>query len=197
MSMVSGPRVPASSRAALAMSRLRQGARTPAQPGWPAQVDGLKLRDYQGDYEEYLRKNEQEAEVMADKASKARELEKSQIKSKSKVRPQAGTRGQALRAPGRADSQACPAARRCPRRRRRASRSRRRSHLPAISRRASPRRTPGGGRSGRRGAGCEGRVLGLAGVPSAAALAHTLENLEAEVPTAPFLAQGPVWLASF
>ena len=48
-------------------------------------MDGHQLKDYQGDYDEYLRKNDEEAEIMADKASKARELEKSQIKSKSKV----------------------------------------------------------------------------------------------------------------
>ena len=50
-----------------------------------AQVEDSQLKDYQGDYEEYLRKNSAEAEIMAGKAAKARELQKSQIKSKSKV----------------------------------------------------------------------------------------------------------------
>lgn len=50
------------------------------------QVEGCKLRDYGGDYELFLEKNSKEAEKMADKATKQKELQKSQIKSKSKVR---------------------------------------------------------------------------------------------------------------
>ena len=48
-------------------------------------MEDSQLKDYQGDYEEYLRKNSAEAQIMSDKAAKARELQKSQIKSKSKV----------------------------------------------------------------------------------------------------------------
>ena len=48
-------------------------------------MEDSQLKDYQGDYEEYLRKNSAEALIMSDKAAKARELQKSQIKSKSKV----------------------------------------------------------------------------------------------------------------
>lgn len=44
------------------------------------------LRDYEGNYDRFLEKNEGEAEVMAEKQAKKRELEKSQIKAKSKVR---------------------------------------------------------------------------------------------------------------
>ena len=51
------------------------------------QVEDRQLKDYQGDYDEYLRKNSAEAQIMSDKADKARELQKSQIKSKSKVGP--------------------------------------------------------------------------------------------------------------
>lgn len=51
------------------------------------QVEGCKLRDYGGDYELFLSKNASEASVMADKAAKQRELEKKQIKAKSKARP--------------------------------------------------------------------------------------------------------------
>ncbi len=54
--------------------------------GW-AQVEGCTLRDYEGNYDRFLEKNEGEAEVMAEKQAKKRELEKSQIKAKSKVRP--------------------------------------------------------------------------------------------------------------
>ena len=49
------------------------------------QVEGCKLRDYEGNYERFLEKNEGEAEFMAEKEAKKKELEKSQIKSKSKV----------------------------------------------------------------------------------------------------------------
>lgn len=44
------------------------------------------MRDYEGNYDRFLEKNEGEAEVMAEKEAKKRELEKSQIKAKSKVR---------------------------------------------------------------------------------------------------------------
>ena len=50
------------------------------------QVEGCKLRDYGGDYELFLEKNSKEAKTMADKEVKQKELQKSQIKSKSKVR---------------------------------------------------------------------------------------------------------------
>lgn len=45
-----------------------------------------KLTDYEGTYERFLEKNEAEAEVMAAKEQKKKELDKSQIKAKSKVR---------------------------------------------------------------------------------------------------------------
>ena len=48
-------------------------------------MEGCKLRDYEGNYERFLEKNEDEAEVMAEKEAKKKELEKSQIKAKSKV----------------------------------------------------------------------------------------------------------------
>ena len=54
----------------------------------PLQVEGAKLRDYEGSYERFLEKNEDEAEVMAEKEAKKKELEKSQIKAKSKARTQ-------------------------------------------------------------------------------------------------------------
>ena len=44
-----------------------------------------KLTDYEGTYERFLEKNEAEAEVMAAKEQKKKELDKSQIKAKSKV----------------------------------------------------------------------------------------------------------------
>ncbi len=50
------------------------------------QVESCSLHDYEGNYDRFLEKNEGEAEVMAEKESKKRELEKSQIKAKSKVR---------------------------------------------------------------------------------------------------------------
>lgn len=50
-----------------------------------AQVEDCSLRDYEGNYNRFLEKNEGEAEVMAEKEAKRRELEKSQIKAKSKV----------------------------------------------------------------------------------------------------------------
>lgn len=49
------------------------------------QVENCKLRDYEGDYERFLEKNEAEAEVIAEKEAKKKEIEKSQIKAKSKV----------------------------------------------------------------------------------------------------------------
>ncbi|KAI3431868.1 hypothetical protein D9Q98_010619 [Chlorella vulgaris] len=48
-------------------------------------VEDGKLVDYQGDYELFLEKNEVEAEVMAVKEEKAKEIEKSTIKAKSKM----------------------------------------------------------------------------------------------------------------
>ena len=49
-------------------------------------MESCSLRDYEGNYDRFLEKNEGEAEVMAEKEAKKRELEKSQIKAKSKVR---------------------------------------------------------------------------------------------------------------
>ena len=49
------------------------------------QVEGCKLRDYEGNYDRFLEKNDDEAEIMAEKEAKKKELEKSQIKAKSKV----------------------------------------------------------------------------------------------------------------
>ena len=57
-----------------------------ADAEWVLQVEGTKLRDYEGSYERFLEKNEDEAEVMAEKEAKKKELEKSQIKAKSKAR---------------------------------------------------------------------------------------------------------------
>lgn len=48
--------------------------------------DGL-LTDYEGTYARFLEKNESEAGKMAVKEQKKKELEKSQIKAKSKVTP--------------------------------------------------------------------------------------------------------------
>lgn len=48
-------------------------------------VQGGKLVDYQGDYELFLEQNEEEAEKMTEKEDKAREIEKSTIKAKSKM----------------------------------------------------------------------------------------------------------------
>ena len=50
------------------------------------QVENCKLKDYEGNYERFLEKNEGEADVMAEKEAKKKELEKSQIKAKSKAR---------------------------------------------------------------------------------------------------------------
>ena len=49
-------------------------------------MENCKLKDYEGDYEFFLEKNEGEADVMAEKEAKKKELEKSQIKAKSKAR---------------------------------------------------------------------------------------------------------------
>ena len=49
------------------------------------QVEGATLRDYEGNYEEFLEKNEEEAVVMAAKEDKMREIEKDNIKAKSKM----------------------------------------------------------------------------------------------------------------
>ena len=51
------------------------------------QVEDGKLTDYEGTYARFLEKNESEAGKMAVKEQKKKELEKSQIKAKSKVRP--------------------------------------------------------------------------------------------------------------
>lgn len=48
-------------------------------------MEGAKLRDYEGNYEEFLEKNEDEAEVMAVKEEKSRQIEKDNIKAKSKM----------------------------------------------------------------------------------------------------------------
>ena len=48
-------------------------------------MEDCQLRDYQGDYEIFLEQNETEAEVMEEKEERRRELEKTQIKAKSKV----------------------------------------------------------------------------------------------------------------
>jgi ATPase subunit of ABC transporter with duplicated ATPase domains len=50
------------------------------------QVENAKLTDYEGTYARFLEKNEAEAGKMAVKEAKKKELEKSQIKAKSKVR---------------------------------------------------------------------------------------------------------------
>ncbi len=49
-------------------------------------MENCKLRDYEGDYDLFLEKNEGEADVMAEKEAKKKEVEKSQIKAKSKAR---------------------------------------------------------------------------------------------------------------
>lgn len=49
------------------------------------QVEDQKLKNYEGDYAEYLRKNKEEAAIMQKKEEDQRERDKSQIKSKSKV----------------------------------------------------------------------------------------------------------------
>ena len=51
------------------------------------QVEDGKLTDYEGTYARFLEKNESEAGKMAVKEQKRKELEKSQIKAKSKVLP--------------------------------------------------------------------------------------------------------------
>ena len=48
-------------------------------------VEDAKLVDYVGDYSYYLEKNEDEAEVMAEKADKVKKIEQSNIKAKSKM----------------------------------------------------------------------------------------------------------------
>ena len=48
-------------------------------------MEGAKLRDYEGNYSEFLEKNEDEAQIMAAKEAKQREIEKSNIKAKSKM----------------------------------------------------------------------------------------------------------------
>lgn len=49
------------------------------------QVEACKLRDYGGDYDIFLEKNTKEAATMSEKLDKQKELQKSQIKAKSKV----------------------------------------------------------------------------------------------------------------
>ena len=51
-------------------------------------MENAKLTDYEGTYARFLEKNEQEAAVMAAKDQKKKELDKSQIKAKSKVETQ-------------------------------------------------------------------------------------------------------------
>ena len=51
------------------------------------QVEDGMLTDYEGTYARFLEKNESEAGKMAVKEQKKKELEKSQIKAKSKVTP--------------------------------------------------------------------------------------------------------------
>ncbi|GLI58502.1 hypothetical protein VaNZ11_000233, partial [Volvox africanus] len=48
-------------------------------------VEGRKLQDYQGDYEYYLSKNEDEAAKMEEKEAKMKEIEKDNVKAKSKM----------------------------------------------------------------------------------------------------------------
>lgn len=50
------------------------------------QVEDQQLMDYKGDYEVFLENNEEEAEKIAAIEDARREVEKSQIKAKSKVR---------------------------------------------------------------------------------------------------------------
>jgi ATPase subunit of ABC transporter with duplicated ATPase domains len=49
------------------------------------QAEDRQLKDFQGDYEYYLTKNETEAEKMAAKAAKVKAVEQSAIKAKSKM----------------------------------------------------------------------------------------------------------------
>lgn len=53
------------------------------------QVENEQLKDYQGDYAEYLRKNETEATVMAQKAADQKQRDQDNIKAKSKAGPPA------------------------------------------------------------------------------------------------------------
>lgn len=48
-------------------------------------VEDCKLRDYEGNYSEFLEKNEDEAEIMASKEAKAKKIQQDNIKSKSKM----------------------------------------------------------------------------------------------------------------
>ena len=65
-------------------------------------MENCKLKDYEGNYERFLEKNEGEADVMAEKEAKKKELEKSQIKAKSKARtPAAGSHSGGF--PGRSE----------------------------------------------------------------------------------------------
>lgn len=48
-------------------------------------MEACKLKDYGGNYELFLEKNKKEADKMAEKQGRQKELQKSQIKSKSKV----------------------------------------------------------------------------------------------------------------
>ena len=48
-------------------------------------MEKQKLRNYEGNYERYLERNEEEAVKVEEKEGKKREVEKSQIKAKSKV----------------------------------------------------------------------------------------------------------------
>lgn len=51
----------------------------------PVQVEDQQFVDYKGDYEVFLEQNEDEAEKMQALEDAQREVEKSQIKAKSKV----------------------------------------------------------------------------------------------------------------
>lgn len=64
--------------------RHRRSTADGIRPG-AVQVEGAKLRDYEGNYSEFLEKNEDEAQIMAAKEAKQREIEKSSIKAKSKM----------------------------------------------------------------------------------------------------------------
>ena len=57
-------------------------------PARGRQVENRQLVDFQGDYEYYLSQNEDEAVKMEAKEEKLREIEKDNIKAKSKVRLQ-------------------------------------------------------------------------------------------------------------
>lgn len=57
------------------------------------ELGGGKVADYEGDYETYLNRNEDAAEKQAERDEQKRELEKSQIKAKSKMSKAEKARG--------------------------------------------------------------------------------------------------------